>query len=181
MQRCGCRIARSKRWPRKCRATCPIYSPSTTSISFAREVSQFTSGRPSEEWTMPFAASLSTAAAAKRTVDEACSEALAALGCDSVDLALAFFSLHHAEDAGEIVRALTERLRPRALAGCQAEAVVGNQREVENAPALALWLAKWGESVGVESFHLQASHTPDGLTLLGWPDGLVDADPQADA
>lgn len=42
---------------------------------------------------------------------------------------------------------------------------------------MSLWLARWGGQVGVETLHLTAAHTPDGPSLFGWPDTLVEADP----
>jgi small ligand-binding sensory domain FIST len=57
------------------------------------------------------------------------------------------------------------------------EAIVGNDREVERGPALSLWLGRWPRPVELEPFHLEARQTPDGLSLLGLPDGLLEADP----
>src|SRR5262249_40973112 len=51
-----------------------------------------------------------------------------------------------------------------------------NDREVEHGPALSLWLGKWSRPVQAEPFHINLEPTPDGHSLLGWPDGLLDAD-----
>ena len=49
---------------------------------------------------------------------------------------------------------------------------IGNDQEIETTPALSLWLARWQTSVELLPFHLVAEQTPDGLSLLGWPDAL---------
>ena len=122
---------------------------------------------------MPFAAALSTAATTRDALAEVCA---AARLSDAPDLAVVFFSPHHAADASLIAHTLHEELKPRALLGCVAEAVIGNGREVENAPALSLWLAKWPRPVNVTPFHLTLERTADGPGLFGWPDALSSAD-----
>jgi small ligand-binding sensory domain FIST len=128
---------------------------------------------------MPFAAALSTAPATARAVDDVCK--LVDGRTVAPDLAVVFISPHHADAAASVARCLHDRLRPKALIGCVGEAVVGTAREVENAPALSLWLADWGGRVAVEPFQLAARRTPDGLSLLGWPDTLVEGDLSAGA
>src|SRR5204863_2813658 len=125
---------------------------------------------------MPFAASLSTAEPTARAVEEVCAQATSQLP-GRPELALAFFTPHHADHAADIARALHERLQPRCLIGCIGEAVVGTGQEIEHRPGLSLWLATWDGRVGLESCHLVPQQTPDGLSLLGWPDALVDSDP----
>jgi small ligand-binding sensory domain FIST len=97
------------------------------------------------------------------------------------DLAAAFFSVHHAPAANEMAEAIRQRLAPRCLLGCVAEAVIGNDREVEEGPALSLWLGRWTRPVSVESFHLTLQRAADGPSLLGWPDALTGADPSQTA
>src|SRR6266851_3005386 len=102
---------------------------------------------------MPFAAALSTNATTSRAVDEVCQPALDALG-GSPDLALFFFSPHHLRSAGQLVEVLPDRLKARAMLGCSAGAIVGNDQEIENQPAMSLWLARWSQRMELESFHL---------------------------
>jgi small ligand-binding sensory domain FIST len=123
---------------------------------------------------MPFAAALSTAPETAAALDQACAEVRAGWS-GPADLALAFFSAHHAGAADVLARTLAERLEARALIGCVAEAVIGNGREVEGGPALSLWLARWAGAVAIEPFHLEVERTSEGASLLGWPDGLVGA------
>src|SRR5262249_54531502 len=91
------------------------------------------------ELVMPFAAALSTAAATRRAAAEVCEQA----ALPGADLALAFFSPHHLHHLDELLQAVHARLAPRVLLGCVAEAVIGNDREVEGGPALSLWLGGW--------------------------------------
>ncbi|MGL6097928.1 MAG: FIST signal transduction protein [Fimbriiglobus sp.] len=124
---------------------------------------------------MPFAAALSTATDPAHALGEVCDAASAALGGRRPDLALAFFSPHLAGDGTRIAAALADRLGGCPVLGCQGESVVGTNREVELEPAISLWLADFGGTVTVETFHLQPTDTPDGPSLLGWPDALDDA------
>jgi small ligand-binding sensory domain FIST len=121
------------------------------------------------ESTMPFAAAISTRMRTSEALDEVCAKAAPALG-GQPDLALAFLSRHHVEDAAGLATGLQQRLEPTCLAGCQGEAIVGDEREVENAPALALWLARWSRPVRQTVFHLTFEETSEGPGFLGWPD-----------
>lgn len=125
---------------------------------------------------MPYAAFLSTNHDSSRALDEVCTRALDQLQ-GTPDLALLFFSPHHVEAAESLAEAAQNRLSARCLLGCGGEAVVGNDQEVEIAPALSLWLARWSAPVDLQPFHLVAEQTPDGPGLLGWPDAFGSADP----
>ena len=126
---------------------------------------------------MPFAAALSTALDARQAVDEVCWQASQQLGDTRPELAIVFYSPHHADSAGPIARILHGKLQPRCLIGCLGESIVSNQYEVEQNPALSLWLGSWDGKAELEAFQLQMSETSEGISLLGWPDGLIDADP----
>jgi small ligand-binding sensory domain FIST len=129
---------------------------------------------------MPFAAALSTNATTSRAVDEVCQPALDALG-GAPDLALFFFSPHHLRSAGQLIEVLPDRLKARSLIGCPAVAIAGDDREIEDQPAMSLWLGRWNQRVEVELFHLTLEQTSEGYSLLGWPDGLADANPSRSA
>src|SRR5215469_12815657 len=125
---------------------------------------------------MPFAATLSTVANTEGALDEVCQAGLDSLK-GQPDLALVFFSPHHAAQAESIAATAAERLRPKCLLGCCGEAVVGIGREVEHQPAISLWQARWAREVAMEPFHLALEETPDGHAVLGRPDGIDAADP----
>jgi small ligand-binding sensory domain FIST len=99
----------------------------------------------------------------------------------SPDLALAFFSSDHVPEAAAIAAELRQGLRPRLLLGCVGESVIGNDQEIEGRLALSLWTAKWAGPIEAESFHLRLERTSEGFSLLGWPDGIVGADPATSA
>ncbi len=124
---------------------------------------------------MPFASILSTAADTMKALNEVCQGAPAQ---GPVDLAMLFYSHHHAAAVDQLARHLQERLPPRCLLGCPGESVVSNDREIEAGPALALWLARWSQPVDLTPFHLAVEETSEGYSLLGWPDNLHSADPE---
>jgi small ligand-binding sensory domain FIST len=124
---------------------------------------------------MPFAAALSTTEPTLQAVEEVCAQTRTHLPGE-VDLAIVFFSTHHAHAAEELVRRVRERLAPRCLLGCVAESVIGNEREIEQSPALSLWASRWARPVTMEPFHLVLERTADGPSLFGWPDELSGTD-----
>lgn len=123
---------------------------------------------------MPFAAALSTATQTERALDDVCAETRKTLA-GKPDLAVVFFSPHHAEAAERIAAALHQRLNPRCLLGCVGESIVGNEREIEHQPALSLWLAGWSRPLRLEPFHLMREETSEGPSLLGYPDSAIGA------
>jgi small ligand-binding sensory domain FIST len=123
---------------------------------------------------MPFAAGLSEHPVTALAVGEVVGHVLDALGPGArpPDLAVLFVTSSHAgalEDAAGAVRTV---LGPGALVGCAAETVVGGDREVEEQPAVSLWAGHTGPVV---PFHLRLETTPDGDTLVGWPDPVPGA------
>jgi small ligand-binding sensory domain FIST len=128
---------------------------------------------------MPFASGLSTASTNDALLD-VCSFVRKQLA-DTPDLAMLFFSVHHLDNADDIVRTVQQRLAPRCLLGCVGESIVGNDQEIERGPALSLWAAKWARPVETTPFHLILERTSDGASLLGWPDALVEAQPKQSA
>jgi small ligand-binding sensory domain FIST len=129
---------------------------------------------------MPFAAAVSTARATSQALDAVCRPALEQLG-GPPDLALFFFSPHHLAAADLLAASAQEQLGARCLAGCVGESVIGNDREIEDEPALCLWLARWPSPVELAPFHLALEETSEGYTLLGWPDALEEAGPARSA
>jgi small ligand-binding sensory domain FIST len=124
---------------------------------------------------MPFGAAVSTESLTSRALDAVCRPALHQLG-GAPDLALLFFSPHHLADADLLAASAQQQLGARCLVGCVGESIIGNEREIESAPALSLWLARWPNAVELTPFHLTLEQTSEGVTLLGWPDALDGAD-----
>lgn len=128
---------------------------------------------------MPFASAMSTKGITEQAIREACALAKDKLPA-APDLAMLFYSAHHASEAELLYRVVHEMLSPQALLGCPGEAIVGDDREIERGPALSLWLAKWNEPVRIDPFHLTIEETSEGYSLLGWPDSLATTDPSQD-
>jgi small ligand-binding sensory domain FIST len=126
---------------------------------------------------MPFATALSTQADTMRAVREVVDRGRAGWTGDA-DLALLFWSPHHRETIVGLGTALQDEIPTRCLLGCPGETVIADDREIEDGPALCLWLARWCQPVQVTPFALDVEQTGEGYTLLGWPDGLAEADPK---
>src|ERR1700759_5822041 len=82
---------------------------------------------------------------------QAAQQARAALGAEPPAFAVLFASAHFHITAPALIEAVAAQLGPVPLIGCVAEAVAGNAREVENEPAVALWLAAAGGAAGTVS------------------------------
>jgi small ligand-binding sensory domain FIST len=129
---------------------------------------------------MPFAAALSTVAPTRQAIEEVCTQVRTRLA-GQADLAVVFFSTHHARAADELARTVWDRLSPHCLLGCVAESVLANDWEIEQSPAVSLWASRWTGSVKMEPFHLVLERTADGPSLFGWPDELTAANPKSSA
>lgn len=60
----------------------------------------------------------------------------------SADLAVVFISAHHAAQASEVAAIVRRKLDAKTLIGCTAEAVVGGEMELENAPGVSVLAAR---------------------------------------
>ena len=117
------------------------------------------------------ASSLSTQPRWQDALEEAASAACQSLG-DAADFGLAFLSPHHAAAADEIAKRACDAIGTSNLLGCTGEAIAGTAREVEEDPALSLWLARW-PAARLTAMHLNFERTPEGGALKGWPDELA--------
>jgi small ligand-binding sensory domain FIST len=125
---------------------------------------------------MPFASALSTLADSHQALEEAAGNALGRLG-GKPDLAVLFLTPHHLPVLREGLAAeAAARLGARCQVGCPGQGLLADDREVEEGPALGVWLARWARPVTVSPFHVALSYTPDGPALMGWPDEMAGAD-----
>jgi len=119
-----------------------------------------------------FAAALSTrheTADALREVLSAASDQLAA----APTLGFIFFSQHHVEQAEHIAAEASSLFAdPTRLLGCSGEAIAGMGREIEEEPALALWLASLPHSQ-ITTMRLEFHRTPEGHVVRGWDESLA--------
>ncbi|MDP6357126.1 MAG: FIST N-terminal domain-containing protein [Planctomycetota bacterium] len=61
---------------------------------------------------------------------------------ERADLACLFISADHREDAHELLEGIHRLAEIGALIGCTGESIIGSNKEIEQAPAVSLWLAK---------------------------------------
>lgn len=119
---------------------------------------------------LQFAVSLSTAADTAQAVAEVCHTGGRSLGGDA-DLALVFASPHHAPQLEQLASEIGQRSGARHLLGCIGESIVGGPHEIEEAPAIALWMARL-PGASIQPMHLNFERTAEGNTYVGWPDDL---------
>jgi len=125
-------------------------------------------------WTVTaFAAGLSENPELVQAVQEAVAQVRAGLGAGGPpDLVLLFVTPSHRSLVPEAAKFVQDALHPGTLLGCAAESIVGGGREVERSPGISLWAGRTGP---VTPFHLTVTDTPDGPTIIGWPDGIQEA------
>jgi small ligand-binding sensory domain FIST len=125
------------------------------------------------------AAALSTHSMTESAVHEACEQAMSQLG-GSADLAMVFLSHHHRPQLEHVAAMLSQRLGTKAILGCTGESIVGGDREIEEDPAISLWLARL-PGASVQPMHVSFERTPEGGSFLGWPDDLPENWPAGSA
>jgi small ligand-binding sensory domain FIST len=116
---------------------------------------------------LTFGAAISTAPDHAQALDEVIPAALEQLG-GTPDLVVCFFSMEHADAAGGIALSLSERTGTANILGCTAQGVIGDGRELEGEPGLAVWLARL-PGVEVRPFGLHVLPLEDGVGIGGWP------------
>ncbi len=119
-----------------------------------------------------FASAISTHSDLKQAIREVCRDALAKLGA-SPQVAVLFISTEYPNIDNSVAQQLGELLGPTALIGGAGESIVGIGQEVEQQPAVSLWLAHLGEAE-ITPMYLQLERTADGSSIVGWPDPLAD-------
>lgn len=117
------------------------------------------------------AAALSLHSHWKEALDEVISATRESLSA-AVHLAILFFSPHHATAADEIAASVCEALGTTNLLGCTGESIAGGHQEVEEVPALSLWVAHL-PGVEITPMQLRFERTSEGGALEGWPDSLA--------
>jgi small ligand-binding sensory domain FIST len=115
--------------------------------------------------TVRCASALSTLEQTEAACEQALDRLSESLEGTGADLALAFVSEHHAEALGHLSKEIRGRGLGRAVLGCTGESIIGDDREVEGSPAIALWAARMP---GVEPRPIRMVF--DGANIQGWPE-----------
>lgn len=108
---------------------------------------------------------------------EACRAAKQRLG-GQPHLAVVFASIHHQQHFQTLAEIAYGELQTDCLLGCTGESIVCNEREIEDEPALAVWLAHLPDTQ-LLPIRFEFESTPDGATISGWPDELDAAQSRA--
>jgi small ligand-binding sensory domain FIST len=108
---------------------------------------------------------VSTAPDARAAAVEAAAHARDELAGEAVSLAVLLGSRPHSDRATEILTAVQETVEPPALIGCIAQGIVAGRRELEDGPAVAVWLAA---GLAAETFQLDFVRTGSGGLLTGY-------------
>jgi small ligand-binding sensory domain FIST len=103
-----------------------------------------------------------------RAAEEALQQAMLPLNPDRIHLGFLFMSPHHAIAADEVLGTILPKLGGATLLGCTSQGTVGGEQEIEQGPALSLWLAQL-DGTRVHPFELSIETTPDGEALVGFP------------
>lgn len=96
---------------------------------------------------------------------EAAAHARDELGGEAPSLTVLIASRAHADTAADVLGAVQETVPSPALIGCVAQAVVAGRREIENGPAVAVWLAS---GLPAETFRLDFLRTDSGGLFTGY-------------
>jgi small ligand-binding sensory domain FIST len=110
-------------------------------------------------------AALSTDPDPATATSEAVERARSRLGRADASLAVLVTSRHHGPSANVASALVRERAGAEHVIGCVAETVVGGNREIEERPAVAVWLASLPEPV--ETFHMRYVGVSEGGGVLG--------------
>ena len=116
-----------------------------------------------------FAAALSQHPLATQATGELAGGVLEQLDGERPDLVACFVSPHHVGALEDIAAAVRGILEPGVLLAMTAASVIAGAREVEDAPAVAVFAAALPTS-NLVPVALRAEPTPDGAVVTGWPD-----------
>jgi small ligand-binding sensory domain FIST len=118
-----------------------------------------------------YAAALSLHPLAFEAVGEVVGEIIEQFDGERPDLMVCFASAHHVGAFEDITSGLRKLLEPEVFIGCTAVGVAGGSVEVEQAPGLSVFAARFGAG-RVTGVALDAIRTDDGFSISGWPDEL---------
>jgi small ligand-binding sensory domain FIST len=104
----------------------------------SRRISRDNQGPKTDGTTMKFQSRLSL----RRETEDAVHDLCVDLKSFAPDLAMVFASHHFGPEFDDLVGGIYQQINCRNLIGCTGESIVGPTAEIENQPAIALWVAK---------------------------------------
>jgi small ligand-binding sensory domain FIST len=122
-----------------------------------------------------FAAALSQHPLPAHAVGEVAGQLLDQLGGDDPDLVVCFATPHFVGALDDAVHALSSLLTPRVLIGTTAGGVIAGTREAEDGVGFAAFAAVVPDA-DLEPVAMRPEETPDGTTIVGWPERDNDPD-----
>jgi small ligand-binding sensory domain FIST len=136
-----------------------------TSIALLVAVGITTSRSGAHHGSVRIGVGVSTAPDARQAAVEAAAHACDELAGEAPSLAVLLGSRSHTDKAVDVLDAVQEMVEPPALIGCVAQAIVAGRHEIEDEPAVAVWLAS---GLAAETFQLDFVRTGSGGLLTGY-------------
>ena len=92
-----------------------------------------------------------------------------------IDLAFVFASPHFQKQYKTLINSVYDSFEPTVTMGCMGESVIGNNKEIENKPAITLWLASL-PNVKITPFHLKYIEKNGEGLFINWPNDMPGKD-----
>jgi len=127
---------------------------------------------------MQFASALSRDMQTEAAVTEVLEAVGQGLPEGQAHLSFLFASPHHLKALANLFPVIQERLTTQTLLGCTGGGVIGDRREVENRPGLALMAAHL-PGVSITSFHIEQADLEESWSATYWQQRLA-ASPEAE-
>lgn len=122
-----------------------------------------------------FAAALSQHTLPAHAVGEVAGQILDQLEGDDPDLVVCFASPHFVGALDDAIHALNSLLTPHVMIGTTASGVIAGTREAEEGAGFAAFAACLDDGE-IQPLALRTEATPDGTTIVGWPERHIDPD-----
>jgi small ligand-binding sensory domain FIST len=114
-----------------------------------------------------FASAITTNKNATEAVNELAAQVLEELGAEKRELAILFVHPHYISDLEPLLAAVRKHIGARHLIGCTGAAIVGEDREIEQAPALSLLVGRL-PNVDIAPFHLTQQEVEESSGPAYW-------------
>ena len=120
---------------------------------------------------MQFASALSREVQTEAAVSAVLEQVAPQLPEQHAHLGFVFASPHHLKAFPRLLHVMQERFATHTLIGCTGGGVIGDRREVENQPALALMVAHL-PGVDISSFHIEQPDLEESWPETYWHNRL---------